>query len=153
MNIRANAFEADRRSGCHRVRSHSIHCTRSASADRHGSRIPSGTRPDTSHRDALSLSIADVFRFFPGGLTSELSVGRRILRMATAIFKTAKHKPQCDVWQEFFSDSEVLERNHVTEEELEILRDFSPLGVVTCTGDILFILETIRWARDKKPGA
>ena len=73
--------------------------------------------------------------------------------MATAIFKTAKHKPQCDVWQEFFSDTEVLERNHVTEEEREILRDFSPLGVVTCTGDILFILATIRWARDKKPGA
>ena len=153
MDIRANAFEADRRSGWHRVRSHSIHRTRSASSDRRGSRTTSGATQNASHRDALSLSIDDVFRFFPGSLTSELSVGRRILRMATAIFKTAKHKSQRDVWQEFFSDTELLERNHVTAEELEILRDFSPLGVVTCNGDILFILETIRWARDQKPEA
>ncbi len=33
------------------------------------------------------------------------------------------------------------------------LRDFSPLGVLTGSGDLLFILETIRWARDKKPSA
>lgn len=76
-----------------------------------------------------------------------------ILRMATSIFKSVKPRSQRDVWCDFFSDSALLQKHHVTAEEIEILRDFSPLGVVTCNTDILFILSTIRWARDKKPGA
>ena len=76
-----------------------------------------------------------------------------ILRMATSIFKSIRPKSQYEVWQDFFNDAELLERYRVTEEDLEILRDFSPLGVVTCVGDIHFILSTIRWARDKKPGS
>jgi hypothetical protein len=75
------------------------------------------------------------------------------MRIGAAIFKSSKPKPPRDVWQEFLSDTELLKNNHITEEELEILKDFSPLGVVTCTGDILFILSTIRWGRDKKSGA
>jgi len=76
-----------------------------------------------------------------------------ILRMATSIFKSIRPKSQYEVWQDFFNDDELLERYKVTAEDLEILRDFSPLGGVTCVGDILFILSTIRWARDKKPGS
>jgi hypothetical protein len=73
-----------------------------------------------------------------------------IVRMASSIFKP-RPQPPCDAWQEFFSDPELLERNHVTAEELEILHDFAPLGAVICLTDILFILATIRWARDRKP--
>jgi len=75
-----------------------------------------------------------------------------IVRMASSIFRT-RPKSQRDLWDEFFSNAALLSRNHVTDEELEILHDFSPLGVVTCTGDILFILSTIRWASAKKPGS
>jgi hypothetical protein len=69
--------------------------------------------------------------------------------MATSIFRTLKRKAQWEVWQDFFNDAELLARHHVTDEELEILHDFSPLGVVTCNTDILFILGTIRWAHNK----
>jgi hypothetical protein len=72
--------------------------------------------------------------------------------MATAK-KTTKRKPTQGVWQEFVGDTELLKRNRVNAEELEILSDFSPLGVLTGSGDLLFILDTIRWARDKKPSA
>ncbi len=73
-----------------------------------------------------------------------------IVRMKGSIF-TARPKSQHKVWAEFFADAELLATNHVTEEEIEILHDFSPLGVVTCTEDILFILSTIRWANRRKP--
>lgn len=79
-----------------------------------------------------------------------------IMRIATASLRPArppKARSQREVWQAFFSNAALLRKNQVTDEELEILHDFSPLGVVTCDGDILFILSTIRWARDKKPGS
>lgn len=47
-------------------------------------------------------------------------------------------------------DSHFLEKHKVTGEDLEILNDFSPLGGVKGQGDVLFILDTIRWARAKK---
>jgi hypothetical protein len=72
--------------------------------------------------------------------------------MATAK-KIGQRKPKQSVWQAFASDTELLKKNQVNAEELEILGDFSPLGVLTGSGDLLFILETIRWARDKKPSA
>jgi len=72
--------------------------------------------------------------------------------MATAK-KVTKRKARQSVWQEFVSDTELLKKNRVTAEELEILQDFSPLGVLTGSGDLLFILDKIRWARDKKPAA
>ncbi len=72
-----------------------------------------------------------------------------IVRMRRSIFRD-RPKSQDEVWAEFFADAELLAANHVTEEEIEILRDFSPLGVITCTGDILFILSTIRWANREK---
>jgi len=72
--------------------------------------------------------------------------------MATAK-KVTKRKARQSVWQEFVSDTELLKKNRVTAEELEILQDFSPLGVLTSSGDLLFILDKIRWARDKKPAA
>ncbi len=71
-----------------------------------------------------------------------------IVRMASSLFRF-RPKSQHDIWQEFFGDAELLARCQVTAEELEILHDFSPLGAITCTGDILFILSTIRWANRK----
>jgi len=65
--------------------------------------------------------------------------------------KTTKRKARQDVWQGFLKDTALLQKHKVNDEELEILEDFSPLGVLTGSGDLLFILETIRWARDKKP--
>jgi hypothetical protein len=82
-----------------------------------------------------------------------------MMRMAGSILRfkprTPRHswpKSQGDLWNEFFNDAELLARHQVTAEELIILRDFSPLGAITCTGDILFILSTIRWA-NRKPGS
>jgi hypothetical protein len=72
-----------------------------------------------------------------------------IVRMKRSFFQ-ARPRTQHDVWAEFFADAELLARNHVTQEESEILHDFSPLGAVTCIGDILFILSTIRWANRPK---
>ena len=69
----------------------------------------------------------------------------------TTIRKSIKPKASQSVWQAFLGDRALLEENQVTAEELEILQDFSPLGVLTGNADLLFILETIRWARDKKP--
>jgi hypothetical protein len=73
-----------------------------------------------------------------------------IVRMKGSIFKS-RPQSQHEVWEDFFANAELLSMNRVTEEELEILRDFSPLGVITCTGDILYILGTIRWANRQKP--
>ncbi len=72
-----------------------------------------------------------------------------IVRMKASFFQ-ARPKSQHEVWAEFFADVALLVANHVTQEEIEILHDFSPLGVVTCIGDILFILSTIRWANREK---
>jgi hypothetical protein len=69
--------------------------------------------------------------------------------MAVSIFK-AKRKSPREVWKEFFANSKRLARHHVTAEELQILRDFAPRGVVTCIGDILLILRTIRWANRER---
>jgi hypothetical protein len=74
-----------------------------------------------------------------------------VMRMAGSILRF-KPKSQRDIWNGFFSDTELLARHQVTAEELVILHDFSPLGAITCTGDILFILSTIRWA-NRKPGS
>jgi hypothetical protein len=68
-----------------------------------------------------------------------------VMRMAGSIFKF-RPKSQREIWQEFFDDTKLLARHHVTDEELVILHDFSPLGAITCIGDVLFILSTIRWA-------
>jgi len=73
--------------------------------------------------------------------------------MATGIFKSSRRKLPRDVWNEFLGDAELLGKNHITDDELAILKEFAPLGVVTCNGDILFILATIRCGRDKKQGA
>jgi hypothetical protein len=72
--------------------------------------------------------------------------------MAT-VKKITSRKARPAVWREFLGDTKLLKHNQVTAEELEILKDFSPLGVLTGSGDLLFILEKIRWARDKKPAA
>jgi len=63
----------------------------------------------------------------------------------------ARDKPRRDVRQEFLSNAALLKRHCVSDEELEILGQFAPRGVVICNRDILFILETIRWACNRKP--
>ena len=73
--------------------------------------------------------------------------------MAAGVFRSSKRMPPREVWNAFLGDAELLRKNHITDDELAILKEFSPLGVVTCTGDILFILSTLRSGRDKKQGA
>ncbi len=76
-----------------------------------------------------------------------------IMRMAGSILRF-KPKSQRDIWNGFFSDTELpsARLHQVTAEELVILHDFSPLGAITCTGDILFILGTIR-STNRLPGS
>ena len=67
--------------------------------------------------------------------------------MASAIRKRQK---ATDVWRDCLNDPRFLEQHRITQEDRQILSDFSPLGGVKAEADVLFILETIRWARDKK---
>ena len=86
-------------------------------------------------------------------MSSRSNQGRANLRMAPGIFKSSRRKLPRDVWNEFLGDTELLRKHQITDDELAILHEFAPRGVVTCTGDILFILSTIRCGRDKKQGA
>jgi hypothetical protein len=70
--------------------------------------------------------------------------------MALGTPKTSKRQKARDVWRDCLDDSRFLAKHKVTDEDLEILNDFSPLGGVKGQGDVLFILDTIRWARAKK---
>ncbi|HLX38498.1 MAG TPA: hypothetical protein VKR29_11885 [Candidatus Binataceae bacterium] len=70
--------------------------------------------------------------------------------MASTIRTKFKRRPPRDIWRESLTDPRFLAVNQITDEDREILSDFSPLGGVKGEGDILFILDTIRWARAKK---
>jgi len=153
MDTKANAFDAGRASGCHRIRSRSIHSRRAPSATRE----PQSARcPLDSLRannlialcaDRVPLSTENLFKFFPGSLSSDLNLGRRILKMANSIFGSAKPASQRNLWEEFLADTKLQQEHHVTEDELEMLKTLAPLGMLTGSGDILFILNKIRWAR------
>lgn len=148
MGTRAKAFDAGRASGSHRIRSRSTHSRRIASA----SRLAGCVRPPVAsgiyqERASLSLNLETVLKFFPGSMTSEPGIGGRILQMANSIFGVAKRLGRRDVWQEFLDDAELRRKHRVTEEEISLLKGFAPLGVVTGTGDILFILKQIRSVR------
>ena len=67
--------------------------------------------------------------------------------MANSIFRTPKKSGQRNVWQDFLNNKELQREHHVTDEEIEMLKNFAPLGMLTGNGDILFILNKIRWAR------
>ena len=47
----------------------------------------------------------------------------------------------------FLDDRELLDRYHVTEEELGTLKTFAPFGTLTGSDDIIYILERIRRSR------
>jgi hypothetical protein len=155
MDTKANAFDAGRASGCHRIRSSSIHSRRAPSAIREARTLRPALdtlrphNPGVSHvdRDRLPLSTEDLFKFFPGSLASDLSIGRRILEMANSIFVNSKSASQDRIWQEFLADTELHEEHHITQDEIEMLKTLAPLGMLTGSGDILFILNKIRWAR------
>ncbi|HLI78861.1 MAG TPA: hypothetical protein VKV03_02695 [Candidatus Binataceae bacterium] len=70
--------------------------------------------------------------------------------MASVSSKVTRHQKARNVWRDCLSDARFLKKNRVTEEDQQILSDFSPLGGVKGEADVLFILDTIRWARDKK---
>jgi hypothetical protein len=95
----------------------------------------------------VPLSTEDLFKFFPGSLSSDPNLGRRILEMANSIFGPAKSTGRRDIWQEFLNDTKLHEEHHITADEIEMLKTFAPLGMLTGTCDILFILNKIRWAR------
>jgi hypothetical protein len=49
-----------------------------------------------------------------------------------------------EIWDRFSKDRELLERLHVTTQELEALANCVLLGTLTCKQDMLFILQQIR---------
>lgn len=59
----------------------------------------------------------------------------------------AASRERREVWQRFLSDSELLARHRVTQEEIESLKTFAPFGTLTGTDDIVFILERVRRMR------
>ena len=52
-----------------------------------------------------------------------------------------------DIWEAFLADQELLDRYHVTDEELGTLKTFAPFGTLTGTDDMIYILERIRRSR------
>ena len=70
--------------------------------------------------------------------------------MPSTIRTKLKRRTPRDIWRECLTDPRFLADHRVTEEDRQILSDFSPLGGVKGEGDVLFILDTIRWARGKK---
>ena len=148
MGTRAKAFDAGRASGWHRIRSRSIHSRRIASASRPAGSVRSvAARNEDQENARQALSVETLFRFFPGSVCSEPGIGGRIVQMANSIFGVAKRFGRHDVWQEFLDDAELRKMHGVTEEEICLLKGFAPLGVVTGSGDILFILKQIRSVR------
>jgi|ERR1022692_476447 hypothetical protein len=148
MGTRAKAFDAGRASGWHRIRSRSIHSRRIASASRPAGCVRSPVAPGGGQEETrFSLSLETLLRFFPGSISSEPGIGARILQMANSIFGVAKRFGRRDVWQEFLDDAELRKQHGVTEEEICLLKGFAPLGVITGSGDILFILKQIRSVR------
>ena len=51
-----------------------------------------------------------------------------------------------DAWEAFLNDKKLVSAYRVTPREIEMLRNGSLLGSVTCKEDILFILKTVRGA-------
>src|ERR1700683_698512 len=118
MGNRAKAFEAGRASGWHRIRSHSIHSRRIASASRPAECVRSQAASGADQEKArLSLNLETLFKFFPGSVCTEPGVGGRILQMANSIFGVAKRLGRHDVWQEFLDDAELHKQHRITEEE------------------------------------
>jgi hypothetical protein len=52
-----------------------------------------------------------------------------------------------DVWEAFLNDQELLDRYRVTEQEIDTLKTLAPFGTLTCSDDIIYILERIRRSR------
>src|ERR1700733_1161442 len=142
MGTRAKAFDAGRASGWHRMRSGSIHSRRIASASRPAGTVRSPSPPNADQENARqALSVETLFTFFPGSVCSEPGIGGRILQMANSIFGIAKRFGRRDIWQEFLDDTELRKQHRITDEEILLLKGFAPLGVITGTVDILFILK------------
>ena len=70
--------------------------------------------------------------------------------MASTVRISTKKFKSRDVWRDCLDDPRFLQKHKITDEDRQILEDFSPLGGVTGETDVLFILDTIRWARGKK---
>ena len=62
-------------------------------------------------------------------------------------FSESVGRSRRDIWEAFLNDRELLDRYHVTEEELGALKTFAPFGTLTGTDDIIYILERIRRSR------
>jgi len=52
-----------------------------------------------------------------------------------------------DIWEAFLLNKELLDRYHVTAEEIDSLKTFAPFGTLTGSDDIIYILERIRRSR------
>lgn len=60
----------------------------------------------------------------------------------------ARRSPRDQAWRQFISDKALLARYHVEPRELRVLAKTNMLGAITAPRDFLFILNSIRQARD-----
>jgi hypothetical protein len=66
--------------------------------------------------------------------------------MARAMFGQRSRR---EIWEDFLSDTALLARHRVTDDEIEMLKTFAPFGTLSGNEDIIFILERIRRSRKR----
>jgi hypothetical protein len=64
--------------------------------------------------------------------------------MARELFQKRSRR---EIWEDFLTDTPLLARHRVTDEEIAILKTFAPFGTLTGSEDIIFILERVRRSR------
>ena len=62
-------------------------------------------------------------------------------------FSESVGRSRREIWEAFLNDRELIDRYHITEEELRTLKTFAPFGTLTGSDDIIYILERVRRSR------
>jgi len=52
-----------------------------------------------------------------------------------------------EVWEQFLRDEELHRKHKITDHEMDLLKTFAPLGSLTGTDDILFVLNKLRFSQ------
>jgi hypothetical protein len=60
------------------------------------------------------------------------------------LMRTKSHMSQKEVWDSFFTDKNLLDKNKVTDEELKFLQTVELFGSFKSVDDILLVLRNIR---------
>jgi hypothetical protein len=66
---------------------------------------------------------------------------------SNVIFRNFARRSRRDVWEQFMQDEELHREHNITEHEMDLLKTFAPLGTLTSTDDIMFVLNKLRFAR------